>query len=65
VAGLTAKWYSQADLKKPEVLAIVGETAADIDKDFADGIQTVTYSISGNRLTLTYEGDSTQTYTKQ
>jgi len=63
-ASLDAKWYSKADLKKPDVLAILDVTAADVDERFGDPV-TGTYSISGNRLTIAWERGFSETYTKQ
>jgi len=69
--GLEAKWYSKQDLKAPAVLKALTDhndgdpvvTAEDIDALFT--ALPFTYAISGSTLTLTQEGGSPQTYTKQ
>jgi len=62
-ASLEAKWYSQADLKKPAVLAILDASAEDVDEHFARSV-TATYSISGSRLTVTWGSGTTEYFNK-
>jgi len=59
-SSLTAKWYSKADLKAPDVLTSLSMTAEQVDVYFANNSGTYTYVISGNTLTL-----NDFTYTKQ
>jgi len=64
--SLEAKWYSQAELKKPAVLTVLESlsiTADEVDEIFAES-ETAIYSISGNRLTVTWKSGTTEYYNR-
>jgi len=55
-AGYESKWYTRADLK-----AFLGLSDAELDEELN---QTGTYTLSGNKLTLTWQNGGTSIYTK-
>jgi len=59
IMELDSKWYTKAELK-----AAAGPSISDEELSAYFSSFSATYSISGNKLTLTLEGD-TETYTKK
>lgn len=66
----TSKWYTEQEFKSTLIQFLVSngnglvtqsQVEAMFDEQFSDifGSQTCTYSLSGNTLTLTFEGEST------